>query len=178
VPRVVRLRRRRQSHSQCWRPISEGARIHNVRGSNFYEITNMLLVNRLDFLPTSVIGTAMGFDRRCSQRGEGWNSHAGFAFTTRLLRDSTQTADAYAVSVTQRMLTSNRLLAFSADCAQLAEYRTTKGATPLDNIAQFQTLVSWEDRQLPGAAEDVIKWARSVMRSSTCKDCTREHTRN
>jgi hypothetical protein len=78
--------------------------------------------------------------------------------------DTTQTTEARAVSVTERMLSTNRLLAFSADCEQLAEYRTTKGATPLDNIAQYQTLVSWENRQLPGAPEAVIKRVCEVMR--------------
>src|SRR5262245_16640042 len=71
--------------------------------------------------------------------------------------DTARTAEAHAVSVTERMLSTNRLLAFSADCQQLAEYRATKGATPLDNIAQYQTLVRWESRQLPGAPEAVVK---------------------
>jgi hypothetical protein len=79
--------------------------------------------------------------------------------------DPTRTAEARAVSVTERMLSTNRLLAFSADCEQLAEYRTTKGATPLDNIAQYQTLVSWENRQLPAAPEAVIKRVCEQMRS-------------
>src|SRR5262245_53291233 len=48
------------------------------------------------------------------------------------------TADARAISATERMLSTNRLLAFSADCEQLAEYRTTEGATPLDNVVQYQ----------------------------------------
>jgi hypothetical protein len=33
--------------------------------------------------------------------------------------DSNNAADAYAISVTERMLSTNRLLAFSADCEQL-----------------------------------------------------------
>jgi hypothetical protein len=79
--------------------------------------------------------------------------------------DTTQATEARAVSVTERMLNTNRLLAFSADCEQLTKYRTSKGATPLDNIAQYQTLVSWENKELPDAPENVIKWVCNQMRS-------------
>jgi hypothetical protein len=79
--------------------------------------------------------------------------------------DTTQTAEARAVSDTERMLSTNRLLAFSADCEQLAEYRATKGATPLDNFAQYQTLASWENRPLPGPPGAIIKWVCGNMRA-------------
>jgi hypothetical protein len=81
--------------------------------------------------------------------------------------DTNNTTEAYAISVTEKMLSTNRLLAFSADCEQLAEYRTTRGATPLDNLAQYQTAVSWENRQLPGAPESIIRSVCQVMRANT-----------
>jgi hypothetical protein len=79
--------------------------------------------------------------------------------------DTTHTAEARAVSDTERMLSTNRLLAFSADCEQLAEYRATKGAAPLDNFAQYQTFASWENRPLPGQPEAIIKWVCRNMRA-------------
>jgi len=83
--------------------------------------------------------------------------------------DIDQIVDARAVSLTERMLSTNRLLGFSADCEQLAKYRATKGATPLDNILQYQTLVGWEHRQLPGPPEAVIKSLCEQMRSHSEK---------
>jgi len=72
--------------------------------------------------------------------------------------DTTQPADDRMVKAVEGMLgnTGNRLLAVSADCAQLADWRT--GRRPLlDNMAQYQTLIAWENGALPAAPEAVVK---------------------
>ena len=67
------------------------------------------------------------------------------------------------------MLVGNRLLAFSADCAQLADWRTGKREL-LDNIAQYQTLIAWENGPLPAAAVTTIKqvWASCAPKATSC----------
>jgi hypothetical protein len=79
--------------------------------------------------------------------------------------DSAQAADTRVVSAIEGMLapSGNRLLAVSADCEQLAKFRTTPDSL-LDNMAQYQTRVSWESRPLSGSPEGIIKQVCEEMR--------------
>jgi len=78
--------------------------------------------------------------------------------------DAAQPSDARMVTAVEGMLapTGNRLLAISADCTQLADWRTGKRPL-LDNMAQYQTLVAWENGPLPAAPEATIKEACNHM---------------
>lgn len=78
--------------------------------------------------------------------------------------DAARATDARAVKAVEGMLVGNRLLAFSADCAQLADWRTGKREL-LDNIAQYQTLIAWENGPLPAAAETTIKQVCGQLRA-------------
>jgi hypothetical protein len=80
--------------------------------------------------------------------------------------DESHSVDNGAIAITERMLRETRLLAFSADCEQLADHRATKGVTPLDNLAQYQTPLSWEGRPLPGAPEGIVKSVCQLMRAN------------
>jgi len=148
-----------------------------LRGLNkcrwIYEETSMRLMKHMDFLPMLALGIARASICWGLLSTVAVAKEVKVGAATLVLPsppgycelDTTQTAEARAVSVTEKMLSTNRLLAFSADCEQLAQYRTTNGATPLDNIAQYQTFVSWENIALPGAPETVIKSACEMMRS-------------
>lgn len=80
--------------------------------------------------------------------------------------DVSKTSDARMVNAIEGMLanTGNRLLAVSADCKQLADWRTGKRQL-IDNMAQYQTLVAWENGPLPGAPDEVIKATCDQMRT-------------
>jgi hypothetical protein len=60
--------------------------------------------------------------------------------------------------------TGNRLLAISADCTQLNDWRTGKRKL-LDNLAQYQALVATESSDQSANAADVIKTACAEMRT-------------
>jgi hypothetical protein len=66
--------------------------------------------------------------------------------------DAGNAVDAKMVAAVEGMLgrSGNRLLSLSADCSQLADWRAGKRQL-LDNLAQHQTLASWENAQLPAA---------------------------
>lgn len=72
--------------------------------------------------------------------------------------DAAKSTDTRMVKAVEGMLgnTGNRLLAVSADCAQLADWRTGKRKL-LDNMAQYQTLIAWENGPLPDTPETTIK---------------------
>ena len=80
--------------------------------------------------------------------------------------DATQASDERTLKAVEGMLapTNNRLLVMSADCTQLADWRTGKRRL-LDNFAQYQTLIPWENGPLPKAPEAVIKDACNQMRT-------------
>jgi hypothetical protein len=80
--------------------------------------------------------------------------------------DANQASDARMMKAVEGMLapTSNRLLAMSADCTQLDQWRTGKRPL-LDNMAQYQTLTAWENTALPDTPEKTIKDACSEMRT-------------
>jgi hypothetical protein len=60
--------------------------------------------------------------------------------------------------------TGNRLLAISADCTQLSDWRGGKRKL-LDNLAQYQSLVSTEGSDLSTTAAEVVKTACAEMRA-------------
>jgi len=60
--------------------------------------------------------------------------------------------------------TGNRLLAISADCTQLNDWRAGKRKL-LDNLAQYQALVATESSDQSAQAADVIKQACAEMRA-------------
>jgi hypothetical protein len=66
--------------------------------------------------------------------------------------DTSNAVDAKMVAAVEGMLgrSGNRLLSLSADCSQLADWRVRKRQL-VDNLAQYQTLASWENAQLPPA---------------------------
>jgi hypothetical protein len=80
--------------------------------------------------------------------------------------DATQASDARMLKAIEGMLapTNNRLLVMSADCTQLTDWRAGKRPL-LDNMAQYQTLIPWENGPLPKTPEAVIKDACNQMRS-------------
>ena len=80
--------------------------------------------------------------------------------------DAAQPSDTRMVSAIEGMLgnTGNRLLAVSADCTQLADWRTGKRPL-LDNMAQYQTLIAWENGPLPATPEVTIKTVCDQMQA-------------
>jgi hypothetical protein len=60
--------------------------------------------------------------------------------------------------------TGNRLLAISADCTQLRDWRAGKRQL-VDNLAQYQSLVSTEGSDQTAAAAAVVKQACAEMRA-------------
>jgi hypothetical protein len=80
--------------------------------------------------------------------------------------DPAQASDARMVKAIEGMLgnTGNRLLAVSADCNQLTNWRTGKRKL-LDNMAQYQTIISLESSPLPAAPDVTIKDACNQMRA-------------
>jgi hypothetical protein len=80
--------------------------------------------------------------------------------------DGAQASDARMLRSINDMLgaSGNRLVAASADCKQLKEWRA--GKRPLiDNMAQYQTLVSLESAPLPAPPELAIKELCNQMRA-------------
>lgn len=71
--------------------------------------------------------------------------------------DAAQPSDARMVKAVEGMLgnTGNRLLAVSANCGELTAWRTGRRQL-LDHMAQYQTLIAWEDG-LPAAPETTVK---------------------
>lgn len=80
--------------------------------------------------------------------------------------DAAQAADARMIGAIARTLAmmGNRLLSLSADCAELAEWRTGKRQL-LDNLAQHQTMVSWENARLVVTPQTTIKQTCAEMRA-------------
>jgi hypothetical protein len=80
--------------------------------------------------------------------------------------DAANASDARMLKAVEGMLgsTNNRLLAMSADCAQLADWRAGKRPL-LDNFAQYQTLIAWESGPLPQTPDTIIKTACNDMRA-------------
>jgi hypothetical protein len=76
-----------------------------------------------------------------------------------------QPSDASMITAIGGMLDKggNRLLAISADCRQLDDWRA--GRRPLlANYAQYQTLKAWENTSLPAAPAEVIKATCAQLR--------------
>ena len=80
--------------------------------------------------------------------------------------DATEPSDARMLKAVEGMLgtTGNRLLAMSADCTELADWRTGKRKL-LDHFAQYQTLIAWQDGPLPATPETTIKEACDQLRA-------------
>jgi hypothetical protein len=80
--------------------------------------------------------------------------------------DATKPSDARMLKAVEGMLgpTGNRLLAMSVDCTELADWRAGTRKL-LDHIAQYQTLIAWQDGPLPGTPEATIKEACDQMRA-------------
>jgi hypothetical protein len=80
--------------------------------------------------------------------------------------DGAQASDARMLNSINALLgaSGNRLIVASADCKQLKDWRA--GKRPLiDNLAQYQTLVSLEGAPLPSAPEAAIKDLCDQMRA-------------
>jgi hypothetical protein len=71
--------------------------------------------------------------------------------------DVVQASDAHLISNIHAMLgkTGNRLLVLSADCGELREWRAGKRPT-LDHMAQYQTVVGFENSPLPDTPDKMI----------------------
>ncbi len=79
--------------------------------------------------------------------------------------DASISSDARMIKAVEGMLPkTNRLLAGSADCGQLIEWRAGKRQL-LDDFAQYQTLVTFENQDLPVSGEAAIKETCAAMRS-------------
>lgn len=80
--------------------------------------------------------------------------------------DLSQASDARMIKAVEGMLgpTGNRLLAMSADCTQLSDWRAGRRQL-LDNMSQFQTLVSLEQSDLPVTPAEAIAKACEDMRA-------------
>jgi hypothetical protein len=79
--------------------------------------------------------------------------------------DPAQAGDARMLQITEKMLTGagNRLLAFYADCKQLADWRTGKRPL-LEDFAQYQTSLAAADAPAPAAPEETLKQFCSSQR--------------
>jgi hypothetical protein len=80
--------------------------------------------------------------------------------------DATHAADARLFDAVARTLADmgNHLLSLSADCTELAEWRSGKREL-LDNLAQHQTMTTWEDVLLVVSPQTIIKQTCAEMRS-------------
>jgi hypothetical protein len=80
--------------------------------------------------------------------------------------DAANAADATMIAAVEGMLgrTDNRLLLFSAECGQLADWRAGKRQS-LDNVAQHQTSRGLEHVQLPASPEAAIEQHCTQMRA-------------
>jgi hypothetical protein len=80
--------------------------------------------------------------------------------------DRSLSTDSRMFSVIDSMLkiSGNRLLAASADCKELSDWRTGKRKL-LDHLVQYQTLKSIEDSGISGTPESVVQQACKEMRS-------------
>jgi len=80
--------------------------------------------------------------------------------------DPSQPGDARMLNITGGALTGvgNRLLAFYADCKQLAAWRTGKRPL-LEDFSQYQTEIASVDSPAPPAPEDVIKQTCKTLRA-------------
>lgn len=79
--------------------------------------------------------------------------------------DPANASDANMKNAVESALTTTRLLEMSADCDELANWRTGKQKL-LDHFAQYQTLTSWENAPLPAAPQEII--------SSSCDHLRRQ----
>jgi hypothetical protein len=80
--------------------------------------------------------------------------------------EATHAADARLFGAVAHTLADmgNRLLSLSADCTELAEWRSGKRQL-LDNLAQHQTMATWEDVVLAVSPQTIIKQTCAEMRS-------------
>jgi hypothetical protein len=80
--------------------------------------------------------------------------------------DATHAADARLFGAVARTLADmgNRLLSLSADCSELAEWRSGRRQL-LDNLAQHQIMTTWEDVLLAVSPQTIIKQTCAEMRS-------------
>ncbi len=80
--------------------------------------------------------------------------------------DETQPGDARMLAAINSMLepSGNRLLAVSADCRQLDDWRNGRRRL-LGSMAQYQTLRAWEHGSLPASPEQVIRSACAQFRA-------------
>jgi hypothetical protein len=80
--------------------------------------------------------------------------------------DTTNPSDSRLLGAINGMLngSGNRLLAGSADCTELSDWRTGKRKL-LDNLAQYQTLISQENVDLSATGADIVKTACAEMRT-------------
>jgi hypothetical protein len=80
--------------------------------------------------------------------------------------NASNAADARMIRAAEGLLdkAGNRLLSLSADCGQLADWRAGKRQL-LDNMAQHQTRIGWENVQLPITPEALIKEHCDDMRA-------------
>lgn len=80
--------------------------------------------------------------------------------------ESTQAADGRLITAIESMLTitGNRLLAFSADCGELRDWRAGRRQL-LDHMAQYQTVIRLETEPLTGPADVVISETCKAMRA-------------
>ena len=78
--------------------------------------------------------------------------------------DETNPSDARLFAVTQTASPATRLLAMSADCGQLRDWRA--GRIPgLVNYAQYQTLRAWENAPLPVPPAQLIAQTCATLRA-------------
>jgi hypothetical protein len=80
--------------------------------------------------------------------------------------DASNVADARMIRAAEGLLegAGNRLLSLSADCGQLADWRAGRREL-LDNTAQQQTRIGWDNVQLPMTPEALIKFQCDDMRA-------------
>jgi hypothetical protein len=80
--------------------------------------------------------------------------------------DAVKASDAQMLTTVGNLLgaSGNRLVLASAECKQLKDWRAGK-RTLIDNMAQYQTLVSLENAELPAAPEAAIKELCDQMRA-------------
>jgi len=79
--------------------------------------------------------------------------------------DASQPSDARMLQVVEDMLATgtNRLLAISANCKELVDWRNGRRKL-MDNLAQYQTLKAWEDG-LPAPPATVVAEVCKAMRA-------------
>jgi len=89
--------------------------------------------------------------------------------------DPTNPSDAGMRKNVESALSTTRLLEMSADCEELANWRTGKQKL-LDHFAQYQTLSSWENSPLPGTPQEVIKSTCDSLRSQGAEYLSSQQT--